>query len=366
MLFLGSGCDSFLDETNYSDVTSEGGYYDTEEGLNAIVNACYTPLRFWAGKEDAIGLSETGTDIIAAASGCVDNNMAAYTQSLDGTNSACTFYFDRFYAAINWCNTAIYHAETVPNPSKDETLATTLNKREAEARVLRAFYYWILTETFGDTYYIDVPSSSIVMNPVKTSVSDIYQHMFSDLDWAITSKLSTQQNDGGRVTVWTAKALKARLLLTRASVTKDAKMYEQAYNLAKDVIDNGPFELAKDFASIWDMKNSDGNSNNEVIWYVDYSTNQLYNSELDDKPVIRNGGNNAHLLFCMKYDDQPGMTRSIEYGRPFNRYMPTRYLIDLFDEERDQRYGGSFRHLWIMNNEKGKVSTRQWLIRLFI
>ena len=75
---------------------------------------------------------------------------------------------------------------------------------------------------------------------------------------------------------------------------------------------------------------------------------------MDDKPVIRNGGNNAHLLFCMKYDDQPGMTRSIEYGRPFNRYMPTRYLIDLFDEERDQRYGGSFRHLWIMNNEKGK------------
>ena len=48
---------------------------------------------------------------------------------------------------------------------------------------------------------------------------------------------------------------------------------QRAYNLAKDVIDNGPFELAKDFASIWDMKNSDGNSNNEVIWYVDYSTN---------------------------------------------------------------------------------------------
>ena len=31
MLFLGSGCDSFLDETNYSDVTSEGGYYDKQE-----------------------------------------------------------------------------------------------------------------------------------------------------------------------------------------------------------------------------------------------------------------------------------------------------------------------------------------------
>lgn len=48
------------------------------------------------GKEDAIGLSETGTDIIAAGSGCVDNNMAAYTQSLDGTNSACTFILTVF------------------------------------------------------------------------------------------------------------------------------------------------------------------------------------------------------------------------------------------------------------------------------
>lgn len=56
----------------------------------------------------------------------------------------------------------------------------------------------------------------------------------------------------------------------------------------------------------------------------------------------------------MKYDDQPGMTRTAEYGRPFNRYMPTRYLVDLFDEEKDQRYAGSFRNLWIMNNEKGK------------
>lgn len=354
MLFSGTGCDSFLEETNYSDVTSEGGYYDTEEGLNALINACYTPLRLWAGREDAIGLSETGTDIIAAGSGCVDNNMATYTQSLDGTNSACTFYFDRFYAAINWCNTAIYHVGRVPNPSENETLATTLNKREAEARVLRAFYYWVLVETFGDTYYTSEPSTSILMTPVKTSTAEIYQHLFDDLDWAIKSKLSTGQNDGGRVTVWTAKALKARLLLTRASLTNDSGLYEQAYALAKDVVDNGPFKLTKDFSSVWNMKKADGNSNEEVVWYVDYSTNNLYNLELDDAAVIRNGGNNAHLLFCMKYDDQPGLTRSIAYGRPFTRYMPTRYLLDLYDEVKDQRYAGSFRNLWIMNNSGGK------------
>ena len=61
------------------------------------------------------------------------------------------------------------------------------------------------------------------------------------------------------------KALKARLLLTRASELNDKALYEQAYTLAKEVIDNGPFELSKDFASVFDMENSDGNGNKEVI-----------------------------------------------------------------------------------------------------
>lgn len=72
------------------------------------------------------------------------------------------------------------------------------------------------------------------------------------------SRLSVAQADGGRVTMWAAKALKARLLLTRASELNDKALYEQAYTLAKEVIDNGPFELSKDFASVFDMENSDG------------------------------------------------------------------------------------------------------------
>ena len=166
------------------------------------------------------------------------------------------------------------------------------------------------------------------------------------------SRLSVAQSDGGRVTMWAAKALKARLLLTRASELNDKALYEQAYTLAKEVIDNGPFELSKDFASVFDMENSDGNGNKEVIWYIDYSsTNQLYNQEMDND-IIRSGGNHTHLIFCMKYDDQPGMVRSIEYGRPFNHYMPTRYLLDCYDENIDQRFEVTFRSLWKANGGK--------------
>lgn len=57
------------------------------------------------------------------------------------------------------------------------------------------------------------------------------------------------------------------------------------------------------------------------------------------------GSNSGHMLFGMIYDKSPGMFRIIEYGRPFNRYMPTRTLLDLYSPE-DARYEGSFNELW--------------------
>lgn len=346
-LLLCSGCSDFLEEHNRSAVTVEGGYYDTEKGFESLINSCYTPLRFWGGKSAAMAFSETGTDIIAPGGGCDYPAIVSYQNDFDGTNPISREYFDRFYKAINFCNTAVSHVKNVP--FGDKSLSS---KREAEARFLRAYYYWILAETFGDTYYTDKPSESIIMAPEKTSVADIYTHIFEDLDFCIDSRLSSAQSDGGRVTLWAAKALKARLLLTRAGVLNDNELYGRAYTLAKEVIDNGPFELSNDFASVFDMANADGNGNKEVVWYVDYSsTNQLYNQEMDND-IIRSGGNHTHLMFCMKYDDQPGMVRSIEYGRPFNHYMPTRYLLDCYEEENDQRFEATFRSLWKANGGK--------------
>lgn len=346
-LLVCPGCSDFLEEHNRSAVTTEGGYYDTEKGFESLINSCYTPLRFWGGKSAAMAFSETGTDVLAPGGGCDYPAIVSYQNDFDGTNPISKEYYDRFYKAINFCNTAIYHVKNVPFGDK-----TLTSKREAEVRFLRAYYYWILVETFGDTYYTDQPSESIVMAPKKTSVAEIYTHIFEDLDFCMDSRLSVAQSDGGRVTMWAAKALKARLLLTRASELNDKVLYEQAYTLAKEVIDNGPFALSKDFASVFDMENSDGDGNKEVIWYVDYSsTNQLYNQEMDND-IIRSGGNHTHLIFCMKYDDQPGMVRSIEYGRPFNHYMPTRYLLDCYDEDIDQRFEATFRSLWKANGGK--------------
>lgn len=346
-----SGCSDFLEEHNRNDLSTDNGFYDTEDGFEALINSCYTTMRLWGGKAPGIALGESGTDILAPGSKCDYPTLALYQSDLNSTVGVLEEYFNRWYRAVNICNTAIQHAGTV---DADEAL---VNQREGEARFLRAYYYWLIAETFGDTYYTDKPAESIITAPQKTSVADIYTHIFEDLDFctAADSNLPATQSEGGRVTLWAAKALKARLLLTRASETDDRQLYEQAYNLAKDVIDNGPFELNKDFNAVFDMRQlgGEGNGNNEVIWYVDYSSeNQLYNEEFDDD-IIRSGGNNAHLSYCMEYDTQPGLDRSIEYGRPFVHYMPTRYLLDLYSDY-DQRLYASFQTLWIANKDGGE------------
>ncbi len=73
------------------------------------------------------------------------------------------------------------------------------------------------------------------------------------------------------------------------------------------------------------------NNNKEVIYAVNYADNLTFNDIRTGTFTIGHsrGSNNGHLHFLMKYDDLPRMARITEYGRPFNRYMPTRALLDL-------------------------------------
>jgi len=54
----------------------------------------------------------------------------------------------------------------------------------------------------------------------------------------------------------------------------------------------------------------------------------------------------------MKYDQQPGLSRTIAYGRPFSRFMPTHWLTDTCFKERvdDQRYAKTFQTVWLSND----------------
>jgi starch-binding outer membrane protein, SusD/RagB family len=333
-----TSCEDYLAETNKSGLT-EDPFLKTELGITAAVNASYSGTRLWYGKEFPSAFAETGTDLFLRGGDNKANQISDYTVDLNGAQTNLKDYWGHLYKALNTCNTAL---KLFPSP----VISDALNKQyEGEVRFLRAHYLWLITETWGDVVLSTEPTAGVVTTAKRSSVEDFYKVIFADLDIAIAN-LAPGKSTNGRITQDVAKAFKARMSLTRASATNNADMYAQAATLAKEVIASGRYTLFSDFKSLWDMKNSEGGANSEVVYYVNYTNDDTMNGDYD---AGAGKGNNSHLHFIMVYDKQPGMERSVAYGRPYQRYVPTLHLLDLFDEKVDQRYHGTFQTVWKAN-----------------
>lgn len=328
-------CAEFLEEDNKTGLTADN-YYATVEGMEALVNSCYTPMRFWYGKENGIALTETGTDIFTRGNGMENPPVALYNSDLSGANEPLNFYWTRFYSALNTTNAAIAR---IPESVLPASLKPV---REAEARFLRAFYLWHIVETWGGVHFTTQENSGVQTTANRTPVETFYEQIFEDLRFAV-EQLPDVSEDYGRVVKPAAEAFMARMHLTRGN-------YSEASALAKNVINNYNYRLADSYADLWNIDNV---RNPEIVWLVNFTSDLIFNRELespDGDILLRDGGNNSHLFFLMTYDQLPGMLRDIEYGRPFARFMPTAYLLDLFDENVDSRYHATFQTVWYSNN----------------
>ncbi|MBE7170758.1 MAG: RagB/SusD family nutrient uptake outer membrane protein [Williamsia sp.] len=328
-------CKKNLQEYNPSGLTAES-VYSTPEGFETLVNAAYSYQRWWYGKEEGYSISEMGTDLWMSGAGDVYPDLSKYV-NLQGSNGALTTEWQQLYAAINLCNAGINRIGNAGFSTAQR------NQREGELRFLRAFYYWHVVETWGGVHFTTQETKGIVNTANKAPVDTFYNQIFRDLQFAVNN-VATTTGDYGRVTKPAAMAFLARMYLTKG-------MYAEANSMARAVINGGfGFQLLPSYADLWKMSNL---VNKEVVYAVNYSTNlnlnDLINSSINPLGHSR-GSNNGHLLFVMKYDDQPGMVRDIPYGRPFNRYGPTRFLLDLFNENDDSRYEGSFQEVWYSNS----------------
>ncbi len=343
MLFA---CNDLLVENNPSGLTAEA-VYTKPAGFESLVNAAYAGMRNWYGKEDGYTLSEGGTDLWLQG---VDNrrvdimtyNNFQATEAIPPLAASETFLeriWERFYASINLCNTGIIHVT-------ESGMTPELQKiREAELRFLRAFYYWHIVETWGGVHFSISETTVAETTANRTSVDTFYNQIFEDLAFAV-SNLPTTTTDYGRVTKPVAEAFSARIHLTRGND-------EEALELAEKVISDYGFALQAKYSDLWLMSNL---KNKEVIWAVNYTVDltasDLVNTTTNPLGHPR-GGNNGHLMFPMTYERAAagaiGMTRDIPNGRPFARYMPTKFLLNLFDETVDSRYAGSFQTLWKCN-----------------
>ena len=335
-------CDKFLEEKLVSDV-SASAYYTTAAGLEDAVDATYQYLKYVYSNERAFTLSIFGTDTYTNGADGNFKGFNYYDNTLNSSQSILAEQWQWSYRGINQANAVIGRSANVI-----DIVPATLTIRLAEVRFLRALYYFNLVRTWGDVPLPLTETIGAVVEAPKATQAEVYEKgIVPDLEFAIAN-LPPTQSDYGRGTKAAAEHLLGLALLTRGYTTfAKSDDFSKAEGYLSNVINNYGFTLNSDIGKLWDQDNQ---RSKEIIFAVQNSTNVLLNSGGDG--VAPGEGNRGHLYFLMEYDIQPGMIRDIANGRPFKRFRPSDYLLNLWEKDRDKdnRFDLTYKQAWISNN----------------
>lgn len=334
-IFILASCSKKLDEEYRSQATFD--YLNTPEGFEDATKAAYSSLRNFYATERGMSLSVFGTDTYTNGSDGSFKFVNQYTPQLDARTSIILEIWNEFYIAINTCNTVVDMAPQIQGIT-DAIKA----RRVAEARFLRAHYFFVLAEMFGPIPLPLNANRSVITEATREPLNKVYATIIADLDFAVQNlPVVILANYDGRATKGAAENLLAKVYLTKATSTaKATDDYSKALTYAKNVINNYDYKLLTDFAKVFEQ--GSGEQTSEVIWSVQYTNDPRTNST----------GNNAHVFFLMEYDVLPGMQRDVENGRPFKRFKPTSFTLDVLFQDRvnDTRYEKSFKTVFYANN----------------
>ncbi|OAV73256.1 SusD family protein [Bacteroidales bacterium Barb6] len=248
LLFTGCG-DEFLDKPPYGVLTNEN-YYQTEGDAFTALTAVYSQF---AGEGDELQFNAFEFGDMAAddawKGGETDGDRPFVTDvalyRAVSNNQIIQKYWVENYRGIFRANTLLDRLPDIP--FNDENLK---KRYTAEARVLRAFFYTILTGVYGEvplvTHAVDFMSESVVIP--RSSQEDIHSFLRKELTEAAADlpvgNATTKDIDWGRVTQGAAYGLLARVELF-------FNAYQEAAIAAKKVIESGVYELEPNYGMLF-------------------------------------------------------------------------------------------------------------------
>lgn len=342
-LIVLAGCNKQLIEAPKSILVPS--FFGTSQGLQQGLDAAYAGMRSFWGNQNLFTMTVIGTDeFMRGIDGNSDINL--YSSNYTPSHGTVAAIWKDAYTFINTCNGIVDNAPKVdlPKATKDQIVG--------QAKFLRANYYFILVQFYGDVTlnktFQTVPTTSAKRDPM----ADVYNFIIQDLKDAIAILPAGPKSSGvlpGKATAAAAKHVLAKVYLTRAgSSAKQSDDYLNAYTTATDLINSSAslgLSLLPDFAQVF----AEGNEqNSEVLWTVQHTANIAFNG-----PNNSGGADNVlNHMWVPQYEKQPGMMRSTQYGRPYIRCIPTLWLVDTAFMERvnDTRYNKTFQTVWYCNN----------------
>lgn len=315
-----SSCSDFLEETPYNKIVPGGDFYTTFDGITGGVNGLYAGLRKLYITESFMNVCENETDITI-----FPNSIGR--QPVNASTGYVTNLWNTCYININQCNEVIYAL----NNYEIEDLTDDMKKRYlGEARFIRGLLYSHLVKQWGDVPLKLTPTNEADTYAVRTKEEDVWKAVIEDLEYAkdnLPKEYKDKANDYGRATCWAAMHELCKCLLT--CKREDPAAQKIALDYAEKIINSGQFQLMSSTYNLWSMDYV--RDNKEVIFPVCYSKDYLLNGD----------GNQSHMYFVADYTRyHKGMTRTIEYGRPWIRCKPTLYAYKLFYVEKGKNKNG--------------------------
>lgn len=340
------GCRKKLVEDPKSVLTP--AFFSTTQGFQQGLDAAYAGTRLIWGNQDYFTITVIGTDEFRRG---IDGNsdINVYSSGYTPSTGVINANWRNAYTFINTCNGIIDNAPNVNLPD------ATKRRNVAEAKFLRANYYFLLVQFWGDVTlnknFVSTPSTSATRQPM----AEVYDFIIQDIKDAIVDLPGGLIKDvlPGKATAAAAKHLLAKVYLARAgSLVAKSTDYADAYATAKNLIDSRAshgLNLLQDFAKVYEEGNE---ANSEVIWSVQHTSNLAFNGPNNSGVSNFSADNVLNHMWVPQYERQPAMIRSTLYGRPYIRCIPTRWTTDTAfkDKVNDTRYSKTFQTVWLANN----------------
>lgn len=248
LMGLSSCTSDYLDVDSREDIDA----VDAETVYDPVmfVNGIYGMLTEWDYAFSWLGVTEIISDNADKGSSVTDvGTDKLILDNLEHTSAtgSISAMWTNFYKSIGRANISIQYTENF-----GLTDQAYKNRLIGEAKFLRALNYFWLVRMFGDVpiQEIDNSESWITRKPKSEVYAYIEQDLLDAID-LLPNKSEYASADLGRATKGAAQGLLSKVYLYE-------EKWQQAYDMAGNVMTSGQYGLESDYAKIWRLEGENG------------------------------------------------------------------------------------------------------------
>ncbi len=260
ILFLSSCTD--LTETVHNQVTADNFFQTDEEFISALGDA-YGSMTQYGGNWGVMAINEVTTDEVVVTQKGADWEdggvwIRLHRQTFTPSDDQIGNTWNEFFNGVGNTNRLIFQFESVVESG--DVSQEDADVFIGELRALRAFYYYMLLDNFGN---VPIVTSFVDADPNPTQPSSDFQQgrneVFNFVEQELLTVLDLVDDDVnatlGRVNRWVIHMTLAKLYLN-AGVYTGEERWEDVITHTDAIIDSGNFSLVGNYADIFAVDNT--------------------------------------------------------------------------------------------------------------